>query len=42
MMTSGRLSVVFCGYVPVHVLCFPPLYERLITDPAVEAWFSFC
>ncbi len=39
-MTSARLSVVFCGYAPVHALCFLPLYERLKTDPAVEVWVS--
>lgn len=40
MSISSRLSVLFCGYAPVHALCFLPLYERLQADPAIDVWFT--
>jgi hypothetical protein len=34
------MRVLFSGYAPVHFLCFKPVYDRLVENPAVEVTLS--
>jgi len=35
---TGR--ILFCGYAPVHFICFQPIYKRLSKIPGLEIYFS--
>ena len=34
------VRILFTGYAPVHVVCFLPVYRRLVGVPGVEIFFS--
>ena len=40
MSQACSLKVLFCGYAPVHFMCFRPLYERLRAVEGVEIHLS--
>ncbi len=37
---AERKRVLFSGYAPVHFVCYLPVYQSLLDDPAVELWLS--
>ena len=40
MKRSEPNRILFCGYAPVHYVCFRPPYERLAALPGMEVYFS--
>ncbi|MFQ5797599.1 MAG: CDP-glycerol glycerophosphotransferase family protein [Bacteroidota bacterium] len=32
--------ILFCGYAPVHFVCFQPIYKRLTKIPLIDVYFS--
>lgn len=40
MTQSGPTTVLFTGYAPVHFVCFKPIYDRLVQNPAFSVFLS--
>lgn len=40
MLRGESNKILFCGYAPVHFVCFRPIYERLAARPGMEIYFS--
>ena len=36
----AKKRILFAGYAPVHVVCFLPVYQRLVRDARVELFLS--
>ena len=35
-----KARILFCGYAPVHFVCFQPIYKRLSKYPWIDIYFS--
>jgi len=40
MVERKRARVLFCGYAPVHFVCFQPIYRRLSKINWIDVYFS--
>jgi CDP-glycerol glycerophosphotransferase (TagB/SpsB family) len=40
MREREKARILFCGYAPVHFVCFQPIYKRLSKYPWIDIYFS--
>lgn len=40
MRKAKETKILFCGYAPVHFLCYRPVYELLAREPGFRFFFS--
>lgn len=40
MLTKAKGRILFCGYAPIHFICFRPIYKLLRRIPGIEVFFS--